>query len=427
MADKLPIDLPATTVGNKVVHGVNTDNTTDSPQGTSEQVTVNTPLSLTKYVDSNTSKTARDGSIENPYISTTEARLDITDNLISKQYSLVVIKDDGSSNTAKPYIYQRGENRVDFTGGAVIPNIAGRYEYSNMTLGNVNTDNLTVAAEMVFTDCDFLAASLIFTISTTTPATAKFIRCTFGGKMDFRQVDAEFIDCDISAMEFIDGTLTAKTWKFNNCRIGGAMTTSGSSSGCNFDFIGCHWLSSSSLSSAWPMLVTCDSTFPHESNAQVTIVSMIADSVVVEYDNTTSGLTADNVQDAIDEVAVFGMNYQYEADEAESTTTSTTFINKLTLTTPSIPAGDYRIEATLGITNDSADKPVEFQAVIDGTPPFDAGSYAPKFADEYFFTSGFGVSTLTAGIHTIDIEFSATSEGGTAKARNARIEIYRVL
>lgn len=261
------------------------------------------PLSILRYVDNNTSATVRNGSIGAPYISSTEARAAITDNAIGKQYTLVIIEDDGTSNDPKPFIYQRGVNGQNFTGGARVPNTVGRYEYSNMVVGNVNSDNLTVAAESVFTDVEFLAASLIFTISTTTLATAKFIRCKFNGKMDFRQVDAEFIDCEINNIELIDGTLTPKTWIFRNCTFNGTMTTSGSSIGCNFTFVNCHWLSSSSLSAGYPLIVTCDSTFPHESNGQVTISTRIAEAVVVDYDNSGSTLTSDNVKEALDELA----------------------------------------------------------------------------------------------------------------------------
>lgn len=260
------------------------------------------PLSILKYVDNNTTGTDRDGSINKPYLSSGEARTAITDNAISKQYTLVIIEDDGTSNDPKPYIYQRGVNGDNFTGGARIPNIVGRYEYSNMVVGNVNSDNLTVAAESIFTDVHFLAGSSIFTISTTTPATVKFIRCQFDGKMDFRQIDAEFVGCEINAIELIDGTLTPKTWVFRSCTLNGIMTTSGSSIGCNFTFFNCHWLPSSSLVAGYPMLVTCDNTFPHESNGQVTISSRLSESVLDDYDNSGSTLSAGNVQAAIDEL-----------------------------------------------------------------------------------------------------------------------------
>ena len=84
---------------------------------------------------------------------------------------------------------------------------------------------------------------------------------------------------------------------------------------------------------------------------------------------------------------IFGSEYQYEADEPESTTTSTTYQNKLTLTTPSIPAGNYRGQFQVEMTNDSGDKPVEVELTIDGIM-FNEIFYAPKFEDEYFVSTG---------------------------------------
>ena len=121
----------------------------------------------------------------------------------------------------------------------------------------------------------------------------------------------------------------------------------------------------------------------------------------------------------------FGSDYQFENDESESATTSTTFQNKLTLTTPSIPAGNYKITAHAEITNDSGDKPVVVQIVLDGSLTNDF-FYAPKFEDEYLPFQSFASTALIAGVHDIDIDFAATSEGGTAKIRRARLEIFRV-
>ncbi len=124
-------------------------------------------------------------------------------------------------------------------------------------------------------------------------------------------------------------------------------------------------------------------------------------------------------------IDLFGSEYQFEVDESESTTSSTTFQNKLTLTTPVIPAGNYRGEITFEVTNDSGDKPVVTQVTLDGTP-FNESFYAPKFADEYIVKTSFSNQALTNDIHDIEVNFRATSEGGTAKIRNTRIEIFRV-
>lgn len=122
----------------------------------------------------------------------------------------------------------------------------------------------------------------------------------------------------------------------------------------------------------------------------------------------------------------FGQFYQFENDEGVSSTSSTSYQNKLTLTTPTLPIGTYKISWTVEMTNNSGDKPVEVRVQLDGSSENEI-FYAPKFEDEYLgwssFTSGDFVSATT---HTVDLDFSSTSEGGTARVRRARIEIFRV-
>ena len=125
------------------------------------------------------------------------------------------------------------------------------------------------------------------------------------------------------------------------------------------------------------------------------------------------------------ETPVFGTEYQYVADETESSTTSASFQNKLTLTTPAIPEGDYRGDITFEVTNDSGDKPVVAQVTLDGIV-FNESFYAPKFADEYIVKTSFATQHLTNATHEIKVNFRATSEGGTAKIRKVRIDIFRV-
>lgn len=121
----------------------------------------------------------------------------------------------------------------------------------------------------------------------------------------------------------------------------------------------------------------------------------------------------------------FGSRYQFEASEGESSTTSETYQNKVTLTTPSIPAGDYRISSFAEVANDSGDKPVEARVLVDSTTINTEIFYAPKFTDAFLSIDSFNLLTLTAGVHVIEFDFRATSEGGTAKIRRARLEIFR--
>lgn len=125
------------------------------------------------------------------------------------------------------------------------------------------------------------------------------------------------------------------------------------------------------------------------------------------------------------DIDIFGSEYQFESDESESTTTSQTFVNKLTLTTPTIPAGSYRGEITCAVTNDSSNKIVVIETSLDGDL-VNESSYSPKAGGEFLVKTSFSNDTITDGVHTLDLNFKAGSTGGTAKIKNARIEIFRV-
>lgn len=138
--------------------------------------------------------------------------------------------------------------------------------------------------------------------------------------------------------------------------------------------------------------------------------------------NDTSGKI---VEDSGIPVTVFGQEYQYTEDLTESSTSSTSFQNKLTMVTPTLPVGNYKISATASVTNDSGDKPVIVRATVDGVPTSES-SYAPKFEDEFLFKTFFTVAALTNASHTFGIDYRSTSEGGNAKIKQTRIELFRV-
>lgn len=124
-------------------------------------------------------------------------------------------------------------------------------------------------------------------------------------------------------------------------------------------------------------------------------------------------------------IDLFGSEYQFESDEDESETTSQTFVNKLTLTTPVIPAGDYRGEITCAVTNDTNNKVVTIQTVLDGNS-VNESSFSPRNGGDFIVKTSFSNDTLISGVHTLDLNFKAGGTGGTAKIKNARIEVFRV-
>lgn len=124
-------------------------------------------------------------------------------------------------------------------------------------------------------------------------------------------------------------------------------------------------------------------------------------------------------------ISVYGSEFQEASSDTESSTTSSTFQQKLRMTTSSLPSGTYRIawyyEWRLTITTNDFKAQVQINDTITlmehQQEPQDSGD------DQYNNHSGFYYST-GSGVLNIDIDYS--SGAGTAYIRRARLEIWRV-
>jgi hypothetical protein len=131
---------------------------------------------------------------------------------------------------------------------------------------------------------------------------------------------------------------------------------------------------------------------------------------------------------------VFGTEYQFATNNTEASTGSTTFQNYLTLTTPVIPAGTYRI-GWFAVTRKSAasndySARVQIDDSIDLIDPANGGQIQVEHKDpgtnQRVPYSGFGeVTFATAGSHTIDYDYREQS-GGTSFTYQVNLEIWRV-
>lgn len=123
----------------------------------------------------------------------------------------------------------------------------------------------------------------------------------------------------------------------------------------------------------------------------------------------------------------FGDFSTFTEDLTQSTSAITGFTQKLRLTTPAVTAGDYRIGWSFTWGNDSAANSTRVKIEEDDitslwemyTEPKDGG------ADQKIPADGLAQRTLTAGIHTFDMDF-ATTAGGTARIEQARLEFWSV-
>lgn len=132
---------------------------------------------------------------------------------------------------------------------------------------------------------------------------------------------------------------------------------------------------------------------------------------------------------------VFGSQYFYAENDSISTMTSTTFQQKLRLTTPSIPAGTYRIGWSYQWNHDSTNNGFEGRVQIDDSteiqyhqqePQDSAGTFGSTGTDQKHTSSGFKNVVLSSGVHFVDVDFRTNAAGVESSIWNTRIEIWRV-
>jgi hypothetical protein len=146
-----------------------------------------------------------------------------------------------------------------------------------------------------------------------------------------------------------------------------------------------------------------------------------------EVINLIGALDAADAGGEVVDVTLFGANNQHAESEGESSTTSALWQQKLRLTTPSLPAGDYRIGWSFEYSTMDQNAKYKFRVRLDDTTDFmDILVATTKDYSEgcWFHDGGMKVSTLTAGIHFVDIDYA--SIGQTTYIRRARLEIWRV-
>ncbi len=191
-----------------------------------------------------------------------------------------------------------------------------------------------------------------------------------------------------------------------------------------------------------------------------------------EFDNTSNGFQANNVQDAIEEAAdapqpdiqeddntivpgantinfegnvnvtdegndkatvtiedpSFGVfDYDYAESENQSSTTNTSYQRKLRLITSSLPAGNYKIEWYYEWKFSNGNFEFKHRVQIDDTTTLKETETTPRSVGDWQGCSGFKSEVmLDSGVHNIDMDYCTSKSNKTAYIRRARIEIWRV-
>lgn len=123
----------------------------------------------------------------------------------------------------------------------------------------------------------------------------------------------------------------------------------------------------------------------------------------------------------------FGTEAQFEQSLGIASTTSTTYIEKLKLTTPSIPAGDYMIQWSYQISTDKSSISVGARVHLDDTTLVMETNRQMPTLDDYDPQAGFAKVTLSAAVHTFDLDFKTESGAGAgANIKDAKLCLWRL-
>lgn len=153
--------------------------------------------------------------------------------------------------------------------------------------------------------------------------------------------------------------------------------------------------------------------------------------VVYGLDNQLDGTTSKdiNTQEGVYRIGgkatVMMTEFDDAESEGESSTTSTSEQTKVTITTPSLPLGKYRIGWYYEWNGSSGSQDVEVQ-VYDGGTVLARHEEAPEDTDAWDGQGGFKYISSISGVHNFYIKYKTQSSSATARIRRARLEIWRV-
>lgn len=118
--------------------------------------------------------------------------------------------------------------------------------------------------------------------------------------------------------------------------------------------------------------------------------------------------------------------YQTASATVETSTTSTTtFQTKLTLTTPSLPSGDYRLDFMYKWRNAGANRAQDTRIQRNSADALTWVNFNPN-TSEKTLNSGFLIFSSISGVQTITLQFKVTGSGTTTYMSEARLAFTRV-
>lgn len=109
-----------------------------------------------------------------------------------------------------------------------------------------------------------------------------------------------------------------------------------------------------------------------------------------------------------------------------STTVSTTFINKLTLTTTSLPTGDYILFWSYITNGSNNNTQVESRVRKDGTTDLFLVVNKASTAGSQFSNSGHDVQVALSGVHTFTVDYRQAGGAGSAGIQDVHLTLWLI-
>lgn len=119
------------------------------------------------------------------------------------------------------------------------------------------------------------------------------------------------------------------------------------------------------------------------------------------------------------ELGGMGGEFQWKEDLTLSTSNSSTYTEKLKLTTTNLPASDYAIFYVVQVSTSDTD--MEWRVQLNDTEDIVESAHTNG---QFTIFSGFRVKTLS-GVNTIDVDYN-NAGGGQARIKNVTLFVFQV-
>lgn len=171
-------------------------------------------------------------------------------------------------------------------------------------------------------------------------------------------------------------------------------------------------------------------------NSDGTYNGALVDATLSSVSSSTNLLNAlSQIDTYVTSGSIFGTQYYYAESIGVSKTNSLSFMEKLKLTTGSIPAGNYRIGWSFEFNHSSRNSNFLGRVYLDDVTelasyvirPSDAsGNFQNTGSRQKYLASGFKHINLSAGVHFIDIDFATDDNNINSSIWNTNIEFWRI-